>query len=60
MNREIIKYPDPILRKKCQEVQEVAVEIKKLVEEMILALEKKTGSWFISSSSRSFKKGDCR
>lgn len=43
MNREIIKYPDSILRKKCQEVQEVTMEIKKLVEEMILALEKKQG-----------------
>ena len=43
MNREIIKYPDPILRKKCQEVREVTMEIKKLVEEMILALEKKQG-----------------
>ncbi len=43
MNREIIKYPDLILRKKCQEVQEVTAEIKKLVEEMILALEKKQG-----------------
>ncbi len=43
MNREIIKYPDPILRKKCQEVQEVTKEIKKLVEEMALALERKQG-----------------
>ena len=32
---EIKKYPDPILRKKSQEVREVDEEIKKLAEEML-------------------------
>jgi len=37
---EIKKYPDPILKKKCQEVEEVTPEIKKLIEDMIETLEK--------------------
>jgi len=32
---EIKKYPDPILRKKCQEVKKVDEEIKKLAEGML-------------------------
>ena len=32
---EIKKYPDPILRKKCEEVKEVTEEIKNLIEDMI-------------------------
>jgi len=31
----IQKYPDPILRKKCEEVKEVSEEIKKLAEDMM-------------------------
>jgi len=34
MNREIKKYPDPILRKKTEEVKEITPEIKKLIEDM--------------------------
>jgi len=32
---EIKKYPDPILRKKCQPIKEVNEEIRKLAEEML-------------------------
>ena len=32
---EIKKYPDPILRKKCQAVEKVDEEVKKLAEEML-------------------------
>ena len=39
----IIKYPDPILRKKCQDVKEVTPEIKKLIEDMILTMGKGKG-----------------
>jgi len=35
---EIKKYPDPILRKRCQEIKEVNEEIKKLAEEMLKAM----------------------
>lgn len=40
---EIKKYPDPILRKKCQEVKEVTEEIKDLGQDMIETAEKKDG-----------------
>jgi len=32
---EIKKYPDPTLRKKCEEVKEITEDIKKLIEDMI-------------------------
>ena len=41
---EIKKYPDPILRKKCEEVKEVNEEIKKLVDDMIETMEKNDGA----------------
>jgi len=34
MNREIKKYPDPVLRKKAEEVKEITPEIKTLIEDM--------------------------
>lgn len=40
---EIIKYPDPTLRKKCQEVKEITPEIKKLIEDMAETMEEKGG-----------------
>ena len=43
MVREIRKYPDPILKKKCPEVKKITPEIKKLAEEMIEILEKSNG-----------------
>ncbi len=41
---KIKKYPDPILRKKCEEVKEVNEEIKKLVDDMIETMEKNNGA----------------
>ena len=43
MNREIIKYPNPILRKKCEEVEKITPEIKKLIEDMIETMKKNDG-----------------
>jgi peptide deformylase len=43
MALEIIKFPDPILKKKCQEVKEVTPEIKKLIEDMIETMKKNDG-----------------
>jgi peptide deformylase len=40
---EIKKYPDPILRKKCEEVKEITPEVKKLIEDMIETMEKNEG-----------------
>lgn len=40
---EIKKYPDPILREKCQEVEKVTPEIKKLIEDMAETMEKNNG-----------------
>jgi len=38
MTLEIKKYPDPILKKRSEEIKEITPEIKKLVEEMVLAM----------------------
>lgn len=43
MLREIKKHPDPILRKKCQEVEEITPEIKRLAEDMVETMEKNQG-----------------
>ncbi|MFH1582543.1 MAG: peptide deformylase [bacterium] len=40
---EVKKYPDPVLRKKSEEVKEITPEIRKLIEEMVLVLEKDKG-----------------
>ena len=40
---EIKKYPDPFLRKKCQEVKVITEEIKRLSQEMIETLTKNQG-----------------
>ncbi len=40
---EIKKYPDPVLRKKCQKVEEVTEEIKKLGWDMIETMTKALG-----------------
>ncbi len=41
---KIKKYPDPILREKCEEVKEVNEEIKKLVDDMIETMQKNDGA----------------
>jgi len=43
MNKEIVKYPNPILRKKSEEVKEVTEDIKKLGQEMIQTMMEKDG-----------------
>lgn len=43
MSKKIIKYPDPILRKKCQEVKEVTEEIKNLGWDMIKTMTENEG-----------------
>jgi len=40
---DIKKYPDPILRKKCEEVKEINFEINKLIEDMIETMNKNNG-----------------
>ena len=40
---EIKKYPDPILRKKCEEVKEIAPDIKQLINNMIETMEENKG-----------------
>jgi peptide deformylase len=42
-NLEIRKYPDPVLRKKCEEVKEITPEVRKLIEEMVLIMGKDKG-----------------
>lgn len=41
---KIKKYPDPILKEKCEEVKEVTEEIKKLVDDMIETMKKNDGA----------------
>ena len=43
MNRDIVKYPDPVLRKKCEEVKEITEEIKNLSWDIVETLEKNEG-----------------
>ena len=43
MNRKIVKYPDPILREKCEEVKEVTEEIKNLGWDMVETMEENEG-----------------
>lgn len=39
MNKlEIKKYPDPVLRNKAEEVKEITPEIRKFIEELVLAM----------------------
>lgn len=40
MIREIKKYPDPILKKKAEEVEEITPEIEKLAEDLIKTMSK--------------------
>ena len=46
---EIKIYPDPILRKKCQEVKKVDEEIKKLAKEMLKAMYVNKGAGLAAS-----------
>jgi len=43
MNKKIVKYPNPILRKKSEEVKEVTEDIKKLGQDMIQTMMEKDG-----------------
>lgn len=43
MDREIKKYPDPVLRKKADKVKEISPEIKTLIEEMKETMKKGDG-----------------
>ncbi len=43
MNREIIKYPNPILRKKSEEIKEMTPEIKELALDMAETMIKEKG-----------------
>jgi len=35
MNKEIVKYPNPILKKRAEEIKDVSEDIKRLAEDMI-------------------------
>jgi len=43
MNREIVKYPNPLLKKKSEEVKEISEDIKILIEDMIETMIKNKG-----------------
>lgn len=41
---KILKYPNPILREKAEEVKELTPEIRKLIEDMVESMEKNNGA----------------
>ena len=43
MNREIIKYPNPLLKKKAEEIKEVSSDIQKLAKDMIETMKNNQG-----------------
>jgi len=56
MNREIIKYPNLILRKKCQEVKEVTEEIRNLGLDMIESMTESQGIGLAASQVGELKR----
>ena len=53
---EIKKYPDPVLRKKCEEVKEITEEIKKLSRDMVDAMSKGKGIGLAASQVGELKR----
>jgi peptide deformylase len=43
MNKEIVKYPSPVLRKKCEGVKDITPEIKELGWDMVESMQEKEG-----------------
>jgi len=56
MNREIIKYPNPILRKKCEEVKELTEGIKNLGWDMIETMVENEGIGLAASQIGELKR----
>lgn len=56
MAKEIIKYPNPVLRKKCEEVKEITEEIKNLASDMVQILEKSQGIGLAASQIGELKR----
>ncbi|PIP24226.1 MAG: peptide deformylase [Candidatus Nealsonbacteria bacterium CG23_combo_of_CG06-09_8_20_14_all_37_18] len=56
MNKEIIKYPNSILRKKCGEIQEITEDVKKLGQEMIQTLTESQGLGLAASQIGELKR----
>jgi len=43
MNKDIVKYPSSVLRKKCEEVKDITPEIKELGWDMVETMQEKEG-----------------
>jgi peptide deformylase len=56
MNRKILKYPNPILKKKAEKVKEITEEIKNLGRDMIEILEINQGVGLASSQVGELKR----
>lgn len=56
MIRKILKYPNPILRKKCQEVREITEEIKNLAWDMVKTMERNKGIGLAASQIGELKR----
>lgn len=56
MTKEIIKYPNPVLRKKCEEVKEITEEIKTLALALVQILEKSQGIGLAASQIGELKR----
>lgn len=56
MKRELIKYPNSILRKECKEIQEITEDVKKLGQEMIQTLTESQGLGLAASQIGALKR----
>ncbi len=56
MIRTIIKYPNSVLRKKCEEIKEVTPEIKELILNMVETAEKNQGIGLAASQVGELKR----
>ena len=56
MTKEILKYPNPVLRKKCEEVKEVTEEIRNLIFDMKETMIKGNGIGLAASQTGVLKR----
>jgi len=56
MTKEIIKYPNPILKKKSEEVKEITGDIKKLGQEMMIIMTENQGLGLAASQIGELKR----
>jgi len=56
MNREIIKYPNPLLKKRAKEIKEISEDVQKLAKEMIETMNANQGVGLAASQIGELKR----